>query len=182
MPRLAPAPDSSELAGRLRVAVARLYRRLRHESDTGLSPSQQSALVSIELHGPLTLGELAEVEQVAPPTITKVIARLEDDGLVDRTIDPTDRRVTRVSTTPEGRRRLEHSRARRNAFLVARLDMLGTEAVGRLRDAIDVLEALAGSPSPPRDTGAGHDTDGTSPDDPGTGDDPATASPAAAGP
>jgi DNA-binding MarR family transcriptional regulator len=141
-----PAGDTTELAGRLRLANARLFRRLRQQSDTGLSPSQQSALASIEAQGPVTLGDLAVVEQVTPPTVTKVISRLEEDGLVVRTVDDTDRRIVRASITAEGRRRLEHSRERRNAFLAARLDELGPDAVRRLGDAIDVLEDLAGAP------------------------------------
>jgi DNA-binding MarR family transcriptional regulator len=141
-------PEITELAGRLRLATARLHRRLRQEADTGLSPSQQSALATIETQGPLTLGDLAAAEQVTPPTITKVVARLEDEGLIDRTVDPSDRRITRVSTTAEGRRRLEHSRARRNAFLAARLDELGPDPVRRLNAAIDALEELAGLTTP----------------------------------
>jgi DNA-binding MarR family transcriptional regulator len=145
MPRpTSPDLEITELAGRLRLASARLHRRLRQEADTGLSPSQQSALGTIELHGPITLGDLAAAEQVTPPTITKVIARLEEDGLVDRTVDPTDRRIVRVSATHEGRRRLEDSRARRNAFLAVRLEELGPDAVRRLHDAIDALEELVG--------------------------------------
>jgi DNA-binding MarR family transcriptional regulator len=135
--------EITELAGRLRLASARLHRRLRQEGDAGLSPSQQSALGTIDLQGPITLGDLAAAEQVTPPTITKVVARLEDEGLIDRTVDASDRRIIRVSTTREGRRRLEHSRARRNAFLAARLEELGPDAVRRLHDAIDALEALA---------------------------------------
>jgi DNA-binding MarR family transcriptional regulator len=81
---------------------------------------------------------------VTPPTITKVVARLEEEGLIDRTVDASDRRIIRVSTTREGRRRLEHSRARRNAFLAARLEELGPDAMRRLHDAIDALEELAG--------------------------------------
>lgn len=148
---MAPSPtrradDTTDLAGRLRLANARLFRRLRQQSDTGLSPSQQSALASIEVHGPVTLGDLAVVEQVTPPTVTKVISRLEEDGLVVRTVDATDRRIVRASITAEGRRRLEHSRVRRNAFLAARLDELGPDAVRRLGATIDVLEDLAGAP------------------------------------
>src|ERR687897_325154 len=82
---MAPSPtrragDTTELAGRLRLANARLFRRLRQQSDTGLSPSQQSALASIEAQGPVTLGDLAVVEQVTPPTVTKVISRLDELG------------------------------------------------------------------------------------------------------
>ena len=136
--------EITELAGRLRLASARLHRRLRQEADTGLSPSQQSALGTIDLQGPITLGDLAAAEQVTPPTITKAVARLEEEGLIDRTVDTSDRRIIRVSTTRDGRRRLEHSRARRNAFLAARLEELGPDAVRRLHDAIDALEELAG--------------------------------------
>ena len=143
-------PEITELAGRLRLANARLHRRLRQEADTGLSPSQQSALATIDVQGPMTLGDLAAAEQVTPPTITKVVARLEEEGLIDRTVDPSDRRIVRVSTTAEGRRRLAHSRARRNAFLAARLDDLGPDAVRRLHDAIGALEELAGVPAPVR--------------------------------
>jgi DNA-binding MarR family transcriptional regulator len=137
-------PEITELASRLRLASARLHRRLRQEAHTGLSPSQQSALGTIELQGPITLGELAAAEQVAPPTITKVVSWLEEEGLIGRTVDPADRRITRVSATAEGRLRLEQSRARRNAFLAARLEDLGPDAVRRLHEAIDALEALAG--------------------------------------
>lgn len=143
-------PEITELAGRLRLANARLHRRLRQEADTGLSPSQQSALGTIHVQGPMALGDLAAAEQVTPPTITKVVARLEEEGLIDRTVDPSDRRIVRVSTTAEGRRRLEHSRARRNAFLAARLEDLGPDAVRRLHDAIGALEELAGVPAPVR--------------------------------
>jgi DNA-binding MarR family transcriptional regulator len=136
--------EITELAGRLRLASARLHRRLRQEAHTGLSPSQQSALGTIDLQGPITLGDLAAAEQVTPPTITKVVTRLEEEGLIDRTVDASDRRIIRVSTTREGRRRLEHSRARRNAFLAARLEELGPDAVRRLHDAIDAIEELAG--------------------------------------
>ena len=150
--------EATELAGRLRLANARLYRRLRQEAGTGLSPSQQSALATIDIHGPITLGELAAAEQVTPPTTTKVVGKLEDMGLIARTVDPSDRRITRVSTTAEGRARLEHSRARRHAYLAARLEELGPDSVRRLHDAIDALEALAGSVPPP-----GGDTRATSP-------------------
>ena len=136
--------EITELAERLRLVSARLHRRLRQEADTGLSPSQQSALGTIDLRGPITLGDLAAAEQVTPPTITKVVARLEEEGLIDRTVDASDRRIIRVSTTREGRRRLEHSRARRNAFLAARLEELGLDATRRIHDAIDALEELAG--------------------------------------
>jgi DNA-binding MarR family transcriptional regulator len=143
-----PSAETSELASRLRVATARLSRRLRQQSDTGLSPSQQSALTTIEGHGPVTLGDLAVIEHVTPPTVTKVVTRLEYDGLITRSVDPDDRRVSRVVITAEGRRRLQHSRLRRDAFLVQRLDDLDPHAVRQLQAAIDALEALAGVTRP----------------------------------
>jgi DNA-binding MarR family transcriptional regulator len=142
--------DIDEVAARLRLAVARLGRQLRQQAGTGLSPSQHSVLASIDVNTTLTLGELAVIEQVAPPTITRIVAKLADDGLVERTVDPVDRRVVRVSVTPEGHRRMDLSRHRRNAWLAQRLDDAEPGDVERLAAALDVLEELAGPlPSAP---------------------------------
>ncbi|HEY8525665.1 MAG TPA: MarR family transcriptional regulator [Acidimicrobiales bacterium] len=146
--------DVGDLAGRLRLAIARIHRQLRQQAGTGLSPSQHSVLAAIDANGSLTLGELATIEQVAPPTITRIVAKLADDGLVDRTVDPDDRRVVRVSVTPEGHRRMDHSRQRRNALLARRLGDLDPDAVARLLAAVDVLEALAGPSAAPPPTPA----------------------------
>jgi DNA-binding MarR family transcriptional regulator len=146
--------DVVELAARLRLAVARLNRQLRQQAGTGLSPSQQSVLTSIEANESLTLGELAAIEQVAPPTITKIVAKLEEDGLVARSVDAVDRRIARVTITGEGHRRLEHSRSRRNAWLAMRLRELTTDEIACLSPAVEVLEAMACAPprpSPPGD-------------------------------
>src|ERR671925_2284122 len=94
--------SAPEIASRLRLSATRLARRLRQESGADLSPSQQSALAVIANYGPLTLGALAELERVAPPSITKVVSKLECDGLVIRTPDPADRRVCRVAVSPSG--------------------------------------------------------------------------------
>jgi DNA-binding MarR family transcriptional regulator len=136
--------DIVEVAARLRLAVARLGRQLRQQAGTGLSPSQHAVLASIDVHTTLTLGELAAIEQVAPPTITRIVAKLADDGLVERAPDPVDRRVVRVSVTAEGHRRMDLSRHRRNAWLARRLDELPPGDTERLADALDVLEELAG--------------------------------------
>jgi DNA-binding MarR family transcriptional regulator len=154
----APDPiDLHELAARVRLSTARLARVLRQQAGTGLSASQTSVLVSISMHGPLTLGHLARVEQVTPPTITKVVSRLEEDGLVVRTVDATDRRHVRVSLTREGQRRLEHSRQRRNAWLAERLQTMSGADRRRLETALPLLEALvtaevATDPANPTDT------------------------------
>jgi DNA-binding MarR family transcriptional regulator len=140
-------PDIDEVAARLRLAVARLGRHLRQQAGTGLSPSQHAVLASIDANTSLTLGELATIEQVAPPTITRIVTKLADDGLVERTVDPVDRRVTRVSVTAEGHRRMDLSRHRRNAWLARKIDDLAAGDAVRLAAALDVLEALAG-PAP----------------------------------
>jgi DNA-binding MarR family transcriptional regulator len=131
-----------EIASRLRLSATRLARRLRQESGAGLSPSQQSALAVIANHGPLTLGALAEHERIAPPSITKVVSKLECDGLVTRTPDPADRRVCRVAISSEGEALLEESRRRKTAWLTARISELDSDRQRRLSDALDVLDEL----------------------------------------
>jgi DNA-binding MarR family transcriptional regulator len=134
--------SAPEIAARLRLSATRLARRLRQESGAGLSPSQQSALAVISNHGPLTLGALAEHERVAPPSITKVVSKLECDGLVIRTPDPNDRRVCRVEISPEGAALLDEVRRRKTAWLTARISQLKTDDQRRLADALDVLDEL----------------------------------------
>ena len=148
MTKTPDTPDPLEMASRLRLATARLARRLRQLSGTGLSPSQYSALVSVDVHGPLTLGHLAKIEQVAPPTITRVAAKLEDDGLVAREVDASDRRIVRVQVTAEGHRRLDHSRQRRNLWLAQRLDGFDAGQLADVAAALRVLEVLAAEPEP----------------------------------
>ena len=134
--------SAPEIAARLRLSATRLARRLRQESNAGLSPSQQSALAVIANHGPLTLGTLADHERVAPPTITKVVSKLECDGLVTRTPDPADRRVCRVAISAAGDALLEESRRRKTAWLTARISQLDADRQRRLADALDVLDEL----------------------------------------
>src|SRR5437660_9627346 len=114
----------TDLASRLRFTVMRLARRLRQTGDSDATLSQLSALSSIDHRGPLTLGELAAVERVAPPSMTRIVSHLEDRGLVSREVDAADRRVSRVSTTAEGQRLLERSRSKKTAYLAARIENL----------------------------------------------------------
>jgi DNA-binding MarR family transcriptional regulator len=134
--------DVGDLAVRLRLAATRLARQLRQQSSAGLSPSQQSALASIDRHGPLTLGELADHARVAPPTITPVVNKLEADGLGARQADPDDRRFCRLATPAAGDGFLTETRERRDAWLAVRLDALDADERRRLADALDVLESL----------------------------------------
>ena len=133
------------LASRLRLSATRLARTLRREAGTGLSPSQLSALASVDAHGSMTLGALAAHERVAPPSITRVVAKLEQAGLVIRELDAADRRVARVSLTGEGSALLRESRRRKDAWLAARLAELDAADRARLADALDVLDALTQS-------------------------------------
>ena len=141
-------PAEEELAARLRLSATRLARRLRQEADAGLTPSQLSALAVIEREGPLTLGALADHEKVAPPSITKVVAKLESIGLVARAVDPGDRRFVRVALTDAGRALLEDSRQRKTAWLTGRIRELGPGDREQLAAALDVLDALVSGDRP----------------------------------
>ena len=129
-----------ELAARLRLLVMRLHRRLRAEAGDELTPSQTAALVSIQHHGPLTLGRLAELERVTPPSITRIVAALEGEGLVRRETDSGDRRVSRVSITEAGAALVQRSRTRKTAFIAERLAELGDADLAAVRDALPVFE------------------------------------------
>jgi DNA-binding MarR family transcriptional regulator len=132
----------AELASRLRLAVMRLGRRLRRQAGGDLTPSQMSALSSVERTGPLTLGELSAVEGVRPPTLTKVVAALEEQGLVARHTDPSDRRVARVEVTAAGSSLLARSRSRTDAYLARHVASLAPEDRQALARVVALVEAL----------------------------------------
>lgn len=134
--------DRAQLAGRLRLVVTRLNRRLRQQGETGLGASAHSALATVSRRGPVSLGELAGLEGVKPPSITTTVAALEAQGLVTRVADPADRRVSRVSVTPRGRLRLLRSRTRKTAYLASRLEALDERQLQVLEEAATILEAL----------------------------------------
>jgi DNA-binding MarR family transcriptional regulator len=131
----------AQLANRLRLAVSRLHRRIRLASND-IPPLQLSSLVSIEQHGPLRLGELAQREAVTAPTMTRVLAALDERGLIVRAPDPDDARSTRVSLSPAGVRALADVRSRRTALLDARLARLTGPERAALVAAMPALEAL----------------------------------------
>jgi len=138
----AKAPSDADLASRVRLVVFRLRRRLHRESSGDLTPSQSSALSSVSRLGPLTLGELSQVENVRPPTLTKVVAALEQMGLVERHIDPNDRRVSRVEVTKEGSALMARNRVRTDAYLAAKLASLPATDRAALVRAVELLERL----------------------------------------
>lgn len=130
------------MASRLRLAVTRTARRMRQESDPSLSPTQTAALATIERRGPLTPSELASIERVQRPTISRVAARLVEAGLIERLPDELDRRGARLRVTDEGRRRLHEVRSRKTAYLAQRIERLGPEERDLLMRASDLLERL----------------------------------------
>lgn len=134
--------DAVELASRLRLAINRLHRLLRQESLAGLSPAQASALGAVNRLGSPTLGELAAIEQVQPPTMTRIVATLTDAGMVTRITDADDRRSARVRITPNGRRTLERIRTRKNAFLIRRLAELRPDEQAGAAELVALLEHL----------------------------------------
>jgi DNA-binding MarR family transcriptional regulator len=131
-----------ELVTRLRLAVMRLARRLRQQAEPGVTPSMLSALASIESRGSVSLKELAELERVQPPTLTKIVARLEEAGLVRRDAAPEDRRVARVSLTAQGKQFIQRARSRKNAYLARGLRTLETRDIEALGAAVGALEKL----------------------------------------
>jgi DNA-binding MarR family transcriptional regulator len=136
-----------ELAARLRMTLGRLNRRVRQHGTQALSSSQASTLASVEALGPVRLGDLAAHEGVTAPTQSRLVASLEQQGLLRRMPDPEDRRATLLAITSQGRRQLERLRGERSAFLVSQLGTLSDEQRQALVMALDALEALAESPA-----------------------------------
>jgi DNA-binding MarR family transcriptional regulator len=130
------------LAESLRLAVTRLARRLRREAGAGLSPSMLAALSTVERRGPLTLGELAAAEGIAPPSVTAAVARLEEAGLVERATLEEDRRVSVVSVTAAGTGLLRESRRAKEAYLARRLAAMRPEDRAVLARAAELLEEM----------------------------------------
>ena len=134
--------SQADLAVALRLAVARTARRLRQEAAADLSPTQSAALATIDGHGPLTPSELAARERVQRPTMTRLLGRLEEGGLVARTPDPQDGRSSLVAITPAGRELLDRARRRKDAYLAQQLRTLDAEDRATLDRAAVILERL----------------------------------------
>src|SRR5687768_6435842 len=138
------ANPAALVADRLHSAAIHLLRALRRVDDeTGLSAPRLSALSVVVFAGPLTLGALAAAEGVRPPTMTRLVTGLEQDGLVRRRPDPGDARLTLVSATARGRALLARGRARRAGLLEARLRELPDAELATLGDAATLMEEIA---------------------------------------
>jgi DNA-binding MarR family transcriptional regulator len=135
----------SERAAHLRTAIVRTARRLRQEAaaeTSGLTPTSVAALATIERHGPMTPSEIAEIERVKRPTITRTLGCLEREGLIDRAPDPADGRSSLVSINGAGRERLRRLRSRKNAYLARRMRDLSPQEVDTLERAAEILERM----------------------------------------
>jgi DNA-binding MarR family transcriptional regulator len=132
-------------AARLRMALVRTARRLRQEAageTGGLTPTATAALATIERHGPLTPSELADLERVKRPTVTRTLGCLERERLVERTPDPADGRSSLVAINAAGRERLRRLRGRKNAYLARRMRELSAEEVETLERAAEILDRM----------------------------------------
>src|ERR1700745_3069304 len=146
MPQVGTRSDAG-LATAMRISISRLARRLRVEQRAGvggpaaaLPDIQLAALAALERHQAMTPGELAEYEKVQPPSMTRVIAVLEERNLVQREPHPSDRRQVILTVTPEGTALVNRVRRRREAWLAQRLQELTTEERAILRAAAPILE------------------------------------------
>ncbi len=144
-PVLDSSPDLDEapsLSSHLRLVILRMSRRLRQESVGEVTASQMSALASIYRAGAASLGELAATERIAPPSMTRIVARLEEQSFVRRRHDPTDRRVSRLEITPTGEALIAETRSRRDAYLAERLQGLSVEEREIVNRALPIFERI----------------------------------------
>ena len=135
---------ADELAKTLREAIQRLNRRVRQARPVGdLTFSQLSALTSLQLAGALTPRELADMERVQPPTMTKIVGKLEDRGLVERTPHPTDGRQVILAPTEQGRAVYAQFERARNEWLATQLVALSPAERETLAQAAEILQKVA---------------------------------------
>lgn len=136
--------SAAQLAASLRDALIRLNRRVRQSRPVDdLTATQLSALTSLELAGALTPGELADIERVRPPTMSKIVSKLEERGLVQRTPHPSDGRQVILAATPRGREVVAALDRVREEWLAQRLSELPAAEREILRRAAEILRRLA---------------------------------------
>ncbi len=138
-----PPQQLARLASDLRLACMRISRRVRFESSHDVAPHQFSVLCRLE-HAPLTPGELAEIERVAKPSMSRTVAALAERDLVSRQDDPSDGRQVIVALTEEGRRTMQATRRKRDAWMSSRILLLSPEEQAVLARATEILTRVAG--------------------------------------
>jgi DNA-binding MarR family transcriptional regulator len=133
--------DSTQIADQLHSLAIHLLRKLRREDDSsGLNAPRLSALSVIVFGGPLTLGDLAAAEQVRPPTMTRIVNALEEQRLVIKKQDTSDRRSTLLSATPAGKKILMAGRERRVRALAKQIAALSVQQRAALKEAAQILK------------------------------------------
>jgi len=143
---MAKTASPDDLPGRVHSAALHLLRRLAQEDRaSGVSPSRLSALSVLVFGGPRTLGALASIEGVTPPTMSRLVAGMVTDGLVERMPDPGDRRIVRVAASDQGRALLLAGRDRRVATLTTMMAPLTPKERRRLDSAAAIIERMLGS-------------------------------------
>ena len=140
----ASANRRTTVADALHSAAIHLLRGVRKEDElTGVGPARLSALSVLVFAGPMRLTELARIEQVKPPTMTKVIAGLEAAGLTRRRVDAEDARAVRLEATARGTKLLQEGRRRRVERLAAALQTLAQEELDALARAAAIIERVS---------------------------------------
>ena len=134
--------NTSETAARLRRAITRLNRKLRHSSLGGISPAQASMLESIEKRTNPSLGDLAVAEQMKPPSVTRIAQSMQEAGLIILVPDLEDRRCTRVQLSALGRKEIAAIRRRKTEFLETKLRSLSVTDQRKADDLVAFLERL----------------------------------------
>jgi len=138
---------TNEDIDRLRVVLLRLTRRIRTRAIGSITPSQMAVLGTVIRHGRLTVGQIAEIEHVKPPSVSKIVGALEQIGYVERSVDPDDRRSTPLTATVAGLAYADEARAAGRTWLAEQLDELDVVDVGALERALPALERLLGHTS-----------------------------------
>jgi DNA-binding MarR family transcriptional regulator len=137
-----PTRVTAAHVAQLRHVTLRLSRRLRKQAGPGLTPSQQSALSTLERHRDMPIGELARREQISKSSVTRLVARLEELGHLERYVDPTDRRVTMVRLTPHGESLLAEASRRQNDYLARQIRSLDATDQASILGALPALVRL----------------------------------------
>jgi DNA-binding MarR family transcriptional regulator len=137
--------QDAEMVSELRIGVTRLSRRLRSErpDDDSLTPSQLAVLGTLIRNGPMRPGELAAAEKIQPPSMTRILAHLFEEGMIDKTPDPEDGRQVLIELTHAASARIQIMRQRKDAFLTQALAQLSLEDREVVRKAGPILSQLA---------------------------------------
>lgn len=128
--------------GQLRITLLRIVRTIRSQYRGDVTPSQLAVLSSLLRHGACTVGEIAAHEHVQPPSASRIVAVLEQRGLVSRAVDPDDRRCARVQLSPEGQAYVDELRTSSTSWLAERIDTLDPTEAAALKAALPALEHL----------------------------------------